>query len=298
MKYFLVLGFCTACFAQTAPALPQFEVASVRPSGPTAPEAMKLGVHIDGARMSCNYFSLTDLIRFAYQVKQYQVTGPDWLASDRFDIAATLPAGSKQDQTRDMMKALLLDRFQLKVHTEKKDFPVYALTVAKSGLKMKESAPDVDDATGTDPKDAPKAPARAPVNVSASGGRGGVNINYGNGSYFTFGDNKLVVRKLTTAQFCEMLARFEDRPVVDMTGLTAKYDLDLQFTEDDYRAMLIRSAVSAGVSLPPEALRMMEGASGDSLLAALEKIGLKLETRKAPLDVLVVDHMSRTPTEN
>lgn len=287
IRTFLPIISSLAAFAQS----PQFEVASIRPSDTAATDRVHVGVHIDGAQLTCNYFSLKDLIRMAYAVKDYQITGPDFLASDRFDIAAKLPAGAGQDQVRDMMKALLEERFQVKLHHDKKDFPVYGLLIAKNGLKIKESPADPDAGDS-------KEQAKAPVNVTATGGRGGVNVNLGHGSYFTFSDNKLVAKKLTMASFAEMLARFEDRPVVDMTGLTGNYDIELTFTPEDYRAMLIRSAVVAGVSLPPEALKMMEGASGDSLLAGLEKVGLKMESRKAPLDVLVVDHALKVPTDN
>jgi uncharacterized protein (TIGR03435 family) len=179
-------------------------------------------------------------------------------------------------------------------HTETKDFPVYALVVAKGGLKMKESPPDPNAEVGA-PGEKPKAPA---TNVSGSGGRGGVHIEYGHGSFFTMADNKFIARKLPMASFVEVLARFEDKPVVDKTGLTGSYDFDLEFTQEDYMAMLIRSAIAAGVTLPPEALRMLSGASGDSLLNALERLGLKLETRKAPLEMLVIDHIEKAPTEN
>jgi uncharacterized protein (TIGR03435 family) len=226
----------------------------------------------------------------AYKVKDYQISGPDWAAGERFDIAATLPAGTKEDQVPDMLKALLAERFQMKFHRDTKDFPVYALVAGKGGLKAKESAPESDKGDEEGPKGA--------VNVSGSGGRGGVNISLGKGSYFTMADNKFVVRKLTMASFAEMLARFEDRPVVDMTGIAGSYDFDLTFTQEDFNAMMIRSAITAGVNLPPEALKALQYSSGDSLLVALEKVGLKLETRKAPLDVLVIDHVLRVPTEN
>jgi uncharacterized protein (TIGR03435 family) len=72
----------------------------------------------------------------------------------------------------------------------------------------------------------------------------------------------------------------------------------LTFTQEDFNAMMIRSAITAGVNLPPEALKALQYSSGDSLLGALEKVGLKLETRKAPLEVLVIDHVLRVPTEN
>jgi uncharacterized protein (TIGR03435 family) len=279
-----------AAFGQSTAA--QFEVASIRPSAQTSPERMSVGIHIDGARFNCVWFSLKDYIRAAYQLKIYQVTGPDWIGGERFDINAKLPSGSTEDQVPDMLKALLIERFQMKSHMETKDFPVYALVLAKGGLKMRQVPEDPDDPA--DPNDK----GHKPVNVSGSGGRGGVHIDYGHGSFFTLADNKLIGRKLTMAQFGELMARFEDKPVVDMTGIKGSYDFDLDFTPEDYMAMLIRSAISAGVVMPPQALRMISGSSGDSLLNALEKLGLKLESRKAPLEMLVVDHIAKAPTEN
>src|SRR5580693_1368102 len=205
-----------AMLAQT----PQFEVASIRPSAPPGPERMDVGVHIDGARVSCTALNLKDYIGSAFKLKMYQIQGPDFLGAERFDINAKLPAGASEAQVPDMLKALLADRFKMTFHKETKDFPVYALTVAKGGLKMKESPPDPDGPVG-DPGEKPKEPA---VNVSGGGGRGGVHIEYGHGSFFTMADNKFVARKLPMASFAEVLARFEDKPVVDMTGVTGSYD--------------------------------------------------------------------------
>jgi uncharacterized protein (TIGR03435 family) len=275
-----------AIFAQTA----QFEVASIRPSGPPGGDHVNVGVHIDGQQLRCTYLAVKDYIAAAYNVKIYQIQGPEWIAGERFDIAATLPPGVTQAQVPDMLKALLAERFQMKFHRETKDFPVYGLVVAKGGLKMKESAPDpVTDAGDK---------AKAATNVTGTGGRGGVHLDYGGGSSFTFADNKFSGRKLAMASFAEVLARFSDRPVVNITGLDGNYDFDLVVTPEDYQAMLIRSAIAAGVVLPPEALRALSGSSGDSLANALEKLGLKMETRKAPLEVLVIDQVLKVPTEN
>ena len=153
-----------AGFSQTLPARPEFEVASVRPSAPPT-DRVNIGMHVDGARVSCTYLSLKDYIRIAHRVKDYQVTGPEWLASERFDIAATLPAGAAREQVPEMLQALLAERFQVKLHRDMKEFPVYSLTLAKGGLRMKESPLDPDADSG--------GPARGAVNVTASGGRGG-----------------------------------------------------------------------------------------------------------------------------
>ena len=98
--------------------------------------------------------------------------------------------------------------------------------------------------------------------------------------------------------FADTLGRFLDRPAVDMTGLKGSYDFTMEFAPDDFRAMIIRSAIYAGVSLPAEALRALDSVSGDSLFAAIEGLGLKLDRRKAPIDVLVIDHIEKRPTEN
>ena len=274
----------SVAFAQTD----QFEVASIRPSAPAGTsDHVDIGVHIDGQQLRCTYLSIKDYIGAAYKLKNYQIIGQDWIAGDRFDISAKLPAGGTMAEVPDMIKGLLADRFKMTFHMDKKDFPVYALVVTKGGLKAPHSP---DDGTPAEPQKA--------VNVSGEGGRGGVHINLGNGSFFTLADNKFIARKITMANLAETLARFEDKPVVDMTGAEGLYDIDLSFTEEDYRALLIRSAIAAGVTLPPEALRAMEGASGDSMAMALDKLGLKLESRKAPIDVMMVDHVSKMPTDN
>jgi len=289
----LVVSVTFTVLGQTAPPA-QFEVASIRPSAPGTFGQVGLGLHIDGSQVSIRQFALKDSIAIAFNLKQYQVTGPDWLATEKFDIVAKLPDGAPRDQVRAMLQALLLDRFQMKTHHETKDFSVYAVVVAKSGLKMKEvpADPVVDAPDGQKPAD------RGTVNVSVSGGRGGVVANYGNGSYFTLGDNRIDAKKMQMNYVADMLARFEDRPVVDMTELKGKYDFTLTFSEEDYHAMMIRAALSSGVALPPEAIQAMERASGDSLFSALQAVGLKLESRKAPLDILVIDHVEKTPTEN
>jgi len=286
-----------AVFGQTAPPPatpaappPQFEVASVRPSPPGATGQLNLGLRIDGAQVSMRQFALKDELAVAFNLKQYQISGPDWLATEKYDIVAKFPDGAPRNQLRPMLQALMLDRFQMKTHHETRDFPVYALVVAKSGLKMTAVPPD--------PADPAQGGASGAVNVSVSAGSGGVMANYGNGSSFAMRNNRIEGKKMLMTSVADMLARFEDKPVVDMTELTGRYDFTLNFTEEDYRAMMIRAAIASGYALPPEAIQAMQNASGDSLFSALQVLGLKLESRKAPLDVLVIDHMEKTATEN
>ena len=276
-----------AAFAQ-APAPPlEFEVVSVKLTPQVAgANSIRLGFHIDGAQMHLTYASIGDMIRMAYRVKNYQVIGPE-LESLRYDIDAKLPAGSTKEQVPEMLRTLLADRFQMKFHNESKEFPIYALGVAPGAAKLKDLADPtevVDD--------------KAPTEVTAAGGPGGVSASLPGGGSYQFGDNKFLGKKLTMAYLADILSRFMDRPVIDMTGMKGKYDVSVQLTDDDYRAMLIRSAIAAGVSLPPEALHMLDGATDSSLYAGLRANGLKLESRKAPLPVIVVDRIQKSPTEN
>jgi uncharacterized protein (TIGR03435 family) len=100
------------------------------------------------------------------------------------------------------------------------------------------------------------------------------------------------------AQLAELLTRFMDRPVVDSTGLNGQYDFSLGLTPEDRTALLIRSAINAGVTLPPQALRALDFGSNASLTGSMEKLGLTFQSSKAPLDVIVIDSVQKTPTEN
>ncbi len=286
-KAFVPALSALAAFGQAPHTRPEFEVASIRQSAPPGQGGqVNVGVHVDGAQFRCTYLSLKDYIRMAYKVKDFQIIGPDWMHSARFDISATIPAGVPADQVPEMMQVLLADRFQLKFHHVSKEIPVYGLIPAKGGVKMTESAIDEADR------------GKAMVDVKASGGRNGTTVNFGNGSYFLFGSDKIEGKKLAMANLAESLGRFVERPIVDMTELKGTYDFTLQFSPEDFRAMMIRAALSAGVVLPPQALQALEGSSGDSVLNAFQTVGLKLDPRKAPFQVMVIDQLEKLPTAN
>lgn len=263
----------------------QFEVASIRPSAPGAVEQAKVGIHIDGAQINCISLNLRDYIGMAAKIKLYQLSGPEWLGAERFDINAKLPDGASSDQVPAMLQALLEERFQMKSHRETKELPVYALIVGKSGSKLTELPAD------------PASGPNEPTTVAASGAQSGVSINLGKGSSFTVAGNRLEAKKVTTATFADALARFVDRPILDLTGLKGNYDFTLEVSQEDYSAMIVRAGLAAGVQLPPQAMRALD-ASGDTLFSAIEKLGLKLEPRKGPVEILVIDHMERKPTDN
>ena len=150
LRRFTVVS-CLALAAALAPAQtkPTFEVASIRPAAPLDRaklmaaiqngETPRLGARVDGARAEYIYVTLQDLILMAYNVKPYQITGPDWLASQRFDIFAKLPNGASKDDAPRMLQALLEDRFKMALHRESREHPMLALVVGKEGPKMKAS---------------------------------------------------------------------------------------------------------------------------------------------------------------
>jgi uncharacterized protein (TIGR03435 family) len=283
-----IVFLAVAWFAQST--LPAFEVASIRPSINAPRQAVAAAGRTDGAQFRIAGLTIRDYISMGYAVKLNQISGPDWITTDRFDIAATLPEGSRPDQVPSMMQALLEDRFELKTHREKKEFPVYALRVSSSGLKMTEVLSD----PGVEQTD-----AKTPQTFTRQGSGRGISLDLGQGSSFNFANNKFEAKKLTMASLASMLERFLDRPVMDLTGMNGSYDVAFDLSPEDYRVMLIRAATAAGLVMSPDSLRILdESPVPASLFEGLAKFGLNLQAHRAPLDVLVVDNIRKTPTEN
>jgi len=284
----LLVIFCLTGLSQTNL---QFEVASIRPSNLenlSIAAGIRAGVQMDGQQVRYTFVPLITYIGYAFEIRNYQIVGPDWLRFQLFDIVAKLPEGATTKQVPQMLRALLENRFGLKAHRESKEFPVYGLEVAKSGLRMKELPPDPEAA----------ADLTNPLNVTFTADRSGGSFSLGGGAYFTAGEKGVEGKRLSMSALTYMLTPFLDRPAIDATGLKGIYDFTLSISPEDLRAMQVRSAVNAGVSLPPQALRVLDSASGDSLGAALDKLGLTLVSRKAPLEVIVIDAMQKMPTEN
>jgi uncharacterized protein (TIGR03435 family) len=280
--------FIAALYAQNT--RPAFEVASIRPSTDAPRQAVAAAGRTDGSQFRIAGLTIRDYISMGYAVKLNQISGPDWITTDRFDIAATMPEGSRPDQVPGMMQKLLEDRFELKTHREKKEFPVYALRVSSAGLKMREVQSD-PGAESSDPK--------TPQAFTRQGSGRGIFVDLGQGSSFNFADNRFEAKKVTMASLGGMLERFLDHPVIDATAVNGSYDVAFDLSPEDYRVMLIRAATAAGLVMSPDALRALDTSpSPASLFEGLAKFGLNLEARKAPLDVLVVDSIRKTPTEN
>ena len=239
-----------------ADAKPSFEVATVKPSKPDEPGKL-FGVR--GHRVLTVNTTLMDLITFAYNVQQKQVIGaPSWAGSEKFDINGEpdQPGTPNRAQLQGMYQKLLADRFQLKFHTDKKELSAYLLTVAKGGPKMTQN-------TGS-PNGLP--------------------------ALFFRGLGVLTVRNATMGDFAELMqSAVLDRPVVDQTGLTGKWDFLLKWTPDESQFG------GMGIRVPPPS--NAPDAPPPLFTAIQEQIGLKLESGKADVETMVLDHVTQ-PSPN
>jgi uncharacterized protein (TIGR03435 family) len=275
----LTLLTAPAVFSQAPAARPEFEVASVKPSEPLTNGRVSVGVHIDGAMVRCTYFSLLNYLNMAYDVKDYQIVGPDWLGGAHFDIDAKRPEGVEGEKAlRGMVASLLEDRFKLVIHRETRDLPAYALVVAKSGLKMKEVPPDPDVDTSK-------------VDVNVTSGARGATVDLGGGATISYGLNKLEARKVNIPSILDSLSKFLDRPVVDETVLTGRYNFTLEYSVSELKTM-VRDNGGDASQIPDF------GGDQPSIFTSVEALGLKFEPRKAPVPVIVIDSIQKTPTAN
>lgn len=261
-----------AVFAQGAEDELRFEVASIRPSDPNPASPMFIGMSADGAMVRYTNITLRDCIRGAYRVRDFQIAGPDWMTKARFEISAKLPAGASTDQIPEMLQALLAERFKLEIRREMKEENIYALVAGKGGARLKPAEVKTDSkspqALGPDGK--PREP-----------------MMYG----FSPGGVSITAPAASLASLVGLMSLFTARPVIDMTGIQGQYDFRLIFAPE-------RNA-NVNTGAPPG----LDGAAtpvepAPSILDALQQYGLRLEPRRAPLEILIVNHIEKTPTEN
>jgi uncharacterized protein (TIGR03435 family) len=275
---------CAGVLAQTPKT--QFEVASIHAT--TVDTAVKdgvtAGIRIDGAQFRA-LLPLRALIVIAYKAPPHQLEAPDWMSTQWYEIRATFPEGhAKMSEAPGMLEDLLARRFNMKTHRVTKDLPIYTLTLSKGGISAKE-----------DPLD----PLEQSVEAVATSSETSSVTRFPRGAAITMGSDRIEAKKFTMAMLAQQMTPFVDRPIVDQTGLPADaaYDLILELTHEDFLATRVQSALTAGMTVPPQAMKLLESA-GDSLHTALAKVGLKLEAKKAPMEVLVVDSAEKTPSEN
>jgi uncharacterized protein (TIGR03435 family) len=241
-----------------ANASPNFEVATIKPSKPDEPGKLFL-VTRDNRFKTVNT-TLSELMSFAYGVHPKQVVGaPNWATTDKFDIDAKPDGeGAPNDkQWKGMLQKLLVERYKLTFHHEKKELSVYVLTVTKSGQKMTKSQGDPNGLPGL---------------------------------FFHGRLGDLHVTNANMADFAGLMQQAVlDRPVLDQTGITGRWDFNLDWTPDDSQF----SGMGAKIPLPTD------GADQPPALytAIQEQVGLKLDATKAPADVMIIDHVEK-PSEN
>jgi bla regulator protein blaR1 len=266
--------------SSAAPSSLTFEVASVKPNKSGEP-FVRLGIQ-PGGRYTATNVPLRLLIRNAYQIQDFQLIGaPDWVSSDRFDIVAKAegdvppsPPGGPPGPIQFMLRALLAERFNLKVHSEQRELPIYALVVARNdgklGAQLRPAAVDcaavMAGRRGGPPPAPPQPGERMPC---------GMRI----------GPGQLTGGSLPVSQIANTLSPFVGRVVVDRTGLSGNFDFDLTWTPDQ----IPQGPPPPGApQLPPI------DPNGPSILTAVqEQLGLKLDSTKGPVDVLVVDRVAR-----
>jgi len=244
---------------------PKFAVTSVKPNKTNCCVSGGVG---NGGSLNRN-LTLRMLIGTAYRVQEFQISGgPGWIASDRFDVEGKAEDPKADfDQLRLMLRSLLEDRFKLKLHRETTESPVYALVVGKDGPKIRSSA----DQTSPD--------VNGPSPPEATGPNHGA---------FRFAPGSMIGNAVHLSLFTRFLSQRLDRLVIDKTKLTGRFDIQLQWTPDIGENPLDLG----GNAIPPA------DPSRPSIFAAIqEQLGLRLEPTKAPVEVLVIDHVEK-PSAN
>jgi uncharacterized protein (TIGR03435 family) len=289
-----------------------FDVASIKPSEPITPQMIQAGklhagMKIDGKRVDIGNFTLMQLIAKAYDIKGYQLQGPSWMVptAQRFDVVANLPEGATKEQVPQMLQALLKERFKLEVHKETKEQKVYALVVAKTGHKMKETEvppPPPDAPPGTGPNPGVTGSSSVAVNISKGGGS---EVSDGTGmkqKVTPSADGKNMRFDITKASMpllAEGLTPLVDRPIVDMTELKGNYDMAFDIPTADLMAAARAQGANVPAAAPAAGGAVPEAADPQgSIFTAIQTLGLKLEPRKAQVTFLVVDKAEKMPTDN
>ena len=236
---------------------PSFEVASIKPT-PPGTQGGGLGPS-PGGRFTVHNSTLGGVLGFAWGLNRNQIENePAWLETDRFDIVAKadMAGAPNMAQQKIMLQKLLIDRLNLRFHREKKEGTVFALTVQTSGSKL---TPNMSDPNGPAPAEMTQRP----------------------------GHWHLTVTNVYMETFASGLQGIVDRPVIDRTGLSGRFDITLDWAPDEFQSP------GVGVSPTPD-----NGAAFPDLYTALrDQLGLKLESTKGPVEIFIIDHIER-PSEN
>jgi uncharacterized protein (TIGR03435 family) len=280
----VVTGVVTAS-AQDRGVVPQaterFEAASIKPNKDPVPGLVPRGTFESRpGRFRASQATLLELITAVYDLFDYEVLGaPRWATSDRFDIVATMPAGEPSNQEvrlRSMLRALFAERFKLVVHEERREMPVYSLVVTRPDRTLGARLLPFKGQCADDPTKValPDLTKPLPATDASQGPRlciSGVTVG------------RIQGRGVLLSSLTEMLSRLPAvrRRVIDRTGFTGLFDYDMEWTP---------TVAPAGVVVPTD--RPAE--TGPNIFTALqEQLGLKLESGKEPLPVLVIDSVNQ-----
>lgn len=282
--------------AQTAPR-PAFDVASIRPATRGTPSSQR----ITETRLDVINTSLRQVLSIAFRAATHELSAPASLNTANFDINATFPAGAR-NRVPDMLQTLLLERFGLVTHVESRSIPAYELVVGKSGLTMKEveASNEIDKNFGGDAftqstnrlSETVEGPVRT-MGIPRGMRRVTERSRY---DAWTTAQGTYIVdaARITMGELASLLTTNVDKPVVDKTGLTGVYQFKIEL---DANQSAIRGLLNLGIrtNVRGEPIGMPTGVS---TFKAIESLGLKLEERRSPFDVVVVDKIAQTPVEN
>jgi len=288
---FVILMVFMSCAMSGQPAGgPAFEVATIRPVPPPTGRVARAGPNggpgtRDPGLYTCTFCELTPLILQAYDIKSYQLSAPNWIQTELFDINAKVPEGATKEQFGLMLRHLLEERFKVSAHRETREGTVYELIPAKNGSKLKattEEAKPGDPAAWSPGLDKDGFPTVPPGRTSMT-----ANVR---------GTMRMRAKKQTMEQLIAMLSAQVRGPVTDSTGLKGEYDFTLSWTRD-------LDAASVAPSASSESRSPLAGVSGSdsepTLFGALElQLGLRLDRKKGPIEMLVIDHIEKVPTQN
>lgn len=247
-----------------------FEVASLKPAAPYKGGPIHIAITggpgtDDPTRLTCSNATLTMVIQSAFDLEDAQkINGPDWLNIDMFDIAATLPRSATKEQMRIMLQNLLSERFHMAWHREKQDLPAYVMIAAKGRVRL------------AAPKNAASKPSHKENTLP--------------------GIRTITCGNCAVGEFVKMLGHPEGRFVFDETGLTGTYDFAL--TYEPVNACKGCTLGGPGGASPPPPAPPLDQAPPVLSVALDQQLGLKLEKKQMPVDVIVIDRIDRVPVPN
>lgn len=281
--------------AQTTNA-PAFEVASVRLTAPGTRGSSR----VTDARVDLINYPLRALLLMAFRVSEYQLVAPDWVDGVRVDVSATLPPGTSRSQVPEMLRDLLGRRFGAVTRVEQRPVQAYELLVGPNGISMRE-VPPLDELDADPPVNAFSI---LPTSETVDGPVRSLAIPLGMTTVtattrytriFTAQRTTMLdAKRMTMNELATALQSTMDAPVVNRTGLSGGFEFKIELPPE---AAAIRRLLSIGISTTVQGTPLTEP-TGISASDALKEIGLQLERRRTPIDVIVVDKLERTPTEN